>query len=68
MTPEQKAHIRALGALAIREHYHCYDPWYSCPLAEGGCANDAYDKDKCNCAADKHNTSVQTLLRKLLKE
>jgi hypothetical protein len=28
-------------------HYYCEDSWYSCPLAEGGCANEHLRV--CNC-------------------
>lgn len=30
-------------------HYECEDSWYSCPLSEDGCANDA--NTECNCDA-----------------
>ncbi len=29
-------------------HYYCEDPWYSCPKAEDGCANDAAGTE-CDC-------------------
>jgi hypothetical protein len=32
-------------------HYECEDGWYSCPLSEGGCLNEAWPKNKCNCGA-----------------
>lgn len=34
-------------------HYYCEDSWYSCPLAEDGCADDrAGDKCRCGLADD----------------
>lgn len=50
-----------LANLARREHYFCEDSWYSCPKAEGGCANDT-EGTECNCGADKHNAKVAALL------
>ncbi|GAF96347.1 unnamed protein product, partial [marine sediment metagenome] len=42
-------------------HYYCEDPWYSCPKAFDGCAND--DKpDKCDCRADEKNAVIDELL------
>lgn len=34
------------------DHYYCEDAWYSCPMSEGGCANDAAG-DECNCGASE---------------
>ena len=50
-----------LATLAKRDHYYCEDSWYSCPKAEGGCADD-YQGDECNCGADAHNAKVDALL------
>ena len=50
-----------LANLAKRQHYFCEDSWYSCPKAEGGCANDA-EGDECTCGADAHNAKVNELL------
>lgn len=50
--------LEALRKLAIREHFHCEDPWHSCPKAEGGCANEACG-DECNCGAEEHNAEVE---------
>jgi len=36
--------VETLAVLAKRTHDYCEDPWYSCPKAEGGCADDRYDK------------------------
>jgi hypothetical protein len=55
-------HICAeLASLAKRAHYSCEDSWYSCPKAEGGCANDA-EGDECTCGADAHNAKISELL------
>jgi hypothetical protein len=34
--------VEHLAGLAKRDHTYCEDSWYSCPKAEGGCANDNY--------------------------
>lgn len=57
--------IEQLGELAKRGHRYCEDSWYSCPLAEDGCANDNLPKDKCDCGADEHNANVEELLKQL---
>jgi hypothetical protein len=59
--PNIKQICTELASLARREHYYCEDSWYSCPKAEGGCANDA-EGGECNCGADKHNAKVDALL------
>jgi hypothetical protein len=41
--------VEHLAGLAKRDHTYCEDSWYSCPKAEGGCANDNYKNDECNC-------------------
>lgn len=62
------AKIDALAALARRGHYYCDDSWYSCPLAEDGCADDQFPKDECNCGADAHNAKVAALVAELHAE
>ena len=65
----QRAALDRLIELAKRQHYYCEDSWYSCPLAEGGCANDDWDKDECSCGASAHNAQVDEIadtLRKLV--
>lgn len=57
--------ILRLIELAKRTHYYCEDAWYSCPLAEDGCSDDSYPKNKCNCGADEHNRKVEELFRNL---
>jgi hypothetical protein len=44
-----------------RGHYYCEDSWYSCPKADGGCANESEGED-CNCGADKINAIIDSLL------
>ncbi len=61
-------HICAeLASLAVREHYSCEDSWYSCPKAEGGCANDT-EGDECKCGSDAHNAKISELLATALAE
>ena len=45
-----------------RGHYYCEDSWYSCPLAEGGCADARQPKAKCNCGASEWNARVEAAL------
>jgi len=47
--------------LALRDHYHCEDCWYSCPKSEDGCCNEFIKKDECNCGAEEHNEKVEKL-------
>lgn len=66
----QRVAIERLLKMARREHYYCEDSWYSCPLAEDGCANDSYAKDECSCGASEHNAKVDEIaatLRPLLE-
>ena len=42
-------------------HYHCEDPWYSCPKSEEGCADENLP-NKCNCLADKGNAEIDAVL------
>ena len=56
--------IEALTKHGRIGHYHCEDSWYSCPKAEGGCANDA-EGDECNCGADDRLAAVDALLAKV---
>jgi hypothetical protein len=53
--------LRRLVNLARRTHRYCEDQWYSCPRAEGGCADDSQG-DGCNCGADAHNAEVDKLV------
>jgi hypothetical protein len=65
----QREAIERLLRLARKSHYYCEDSWYSCPLAEYGCADDSYPKDECNCGADERNAEVDAIaatLRPLL--
>ena len=66
----QRVALERLLDMARREHYYCEDSWYSCPLAEDGCANDNYEKDECSCGALAHNAKVDEIaatLRPLLE-
>lgn len=49
-------------------HYYCEDSWYSCPLAEEGCADDRWPKNECNCGADKRNADVDAMIQKIQSE
>ena len=55
-----------LKSLAIQGHYYCDDLWYSCPKAEGGCADDDAGEE-CNCGADEHNKKVHELYNKIYR-
>ena len=59
--------LEQLYTLAKRPHYYCEDPWYSCPKAPEGCANE-YAGTECNCGADEHNAMVEEVYLKLVKE
>ena len=50
-----------------RSHEECEDSWYSCPLAPGGCSNDAVPPI-CNCGADAHNAILQKLIEVMTRE
>lgn len=54
--------LTAERAAIIGQHYACEDSWYSCPLAEDGCANPG-EGEECTCGVDTR----RTLLDKLLK-
>ena len=57
--------IESLAKAGKCEHYYCDDSWYSCPLAESGCANDDVSPDKCNCGADEKNTEIDNILTQI---
>ena len=54
--------VRELLKESRRGHYYCEDSWYSCPLAEGGCADARQPKAKCNCGASEWNARVEAAL------
>jgi hypothetical protein len=58
----QRDAMLSLAKLARREHLACEDRWYSCPLAEGGCANDVWGKDECSCGARRINAEVDAIV------
>jgi hypothetical protein len=43
-----------------RTHHYCEDSWYSCPLAEDGCADER--ETGCNCGADAYNKEIDAIL------
>lgn len=47
---------------ARRLHYYCEDTWYSCPLADEGCADDRQPRDVCNCGASEVNARIDAAL------
>lgn len=53
--------VEQLATLAHRGHYHCEDPWYTCPAHPDGSANDDKPAGVCDCGADAHNASVEAL-------
>ena len=67
--PEPPADYRALITelveLAKRPHYQCEDSWYSCPMSQDGCANDA--AEGCDCGANDHNAKVGVIATLLLQ-
>ena len=70
MNSEIENKLKELQEFATNSHYYCEDSWYSCPLAEDGCGNDALDKNTCYCGADEKNKEVRKIineLRELLK-
>jgi len=70
MTQDQKEAIEQLLTLSQRSHYSCEDEWYSCPMSDGGCYNDSFEK-KCNCGADEHNqmvTRLENIIKPLLEK
>jgi len=60
----EKELVAALEKFGKSEHYYCEDSWYSCPKAEGGCADESKG-DNCNCGADAHNEAVAAALAKV---
>jgi len=61
---ELVAEMRDKLATTKQHHYYCEDGWYSCPLAEDGCYNEAIPKDECQCGADKFNATIDDALTK----
>ncbi len=53
--------LRALLLKSKRAHRYCEDPWYSCPKAEDGCA-DEREGTECNCGADEWNAQIDAAL------
>ena len=52
----------------IGGHYYCEDPWYSCPLAENGCANEAIDETVCTCGYDDRVKALDAALQQARRE
>lgn len=48
-------------AEALTSHYYCEDTWYSCPLAEDGCADDS--QKGCNCGFEGRADAIEAALR-----
>lgn len=46
------------------KHYECEDRWYSCPLSDDGCGNEA-EGNECNCVAEKHNAILDGIIQHL---
>jgi len=53
--------VEQLATLARRGHYHCEDPWYTCPAHPDGSANDDKPAGVCDCGADAHTAAVEAL-------
>jgi len=58
------AELKVIYYLALKKHYYCEDGWYSCPLAEEGCADDSQE-GVCSCGASKHNEIVKEKYNKI---
>lgn len=59
--------LKELEKLKI-EHYQVdEDPWYSCPLADGGCADPDVPKGTCNCNAGTHNKRVDAIIKEMIR-
>ena len=58
--------VEQLATLARRGHYHCEDPWYTCPAHPDGSANDDKPADVCDCGADAHNAAVEALQARIV--
>ena len=71
MTLEEQ--VRELAELARRQHYHCDDSWFCCPMCDhpdhpNGVAAAALERvgqRRCDCGADALNARVDTILRKV---
>ncbi len=59
---QQNKTLRKALALCHQSHTYCEDSWYSCPKAEGGCADDNAGPD-CACGADVHNARIDAALK-----
>ena len=55
------ARLREALSRCKRGHYYCEDSWYSCPLAEGGCADDS-KAAVCDCGAEAFNAEIDVVL------
>lgn len=51
----------ALLSESKQAHHECEDRWYSCPKADGGCADDRRGPE-CDCGADEWNAKVDAAL------
>lgn len=52
----------------IGGHYYCEDPWYSCPLAEDGCTNEAIDETVCTCGYDDRVKALDAALQQARRD
>lgn len=59
--------LTAERAAIIGQHYACEDSWYSCPLAEDGCANPG-EGEECTCGVDTRRTLLDKLLKTARQE
>lgn len=59
--------LTAERAAIIGQHYACEDSWYSCPLAEDGCANPG-EGEECTCGVDTRRTLLDKLLKTTRQE
>ena len=63
--PELAALVAGVLAPFHIPHDYCEDSWYSCPMAEEGCADDS--KHGCTCGADKFNAELDAASARIAK-
>ena len=57
---QERDALRKVLVSCKRGHYYCEDTWYSCPMHEEGCANEA--EKGCTCGADEWNAAIDTAI------
>jgi len=52
--------VKDMAELAHMSHTYCEDGWYSCPMAEDGCADESRGSE-CDCGAVEHNAKIDAI-------